>query len=322
MTIHRRALLALPGLGALPAAAQESFPSRPIRLIVPFATGGPSDIVARLLAPKMSAVLGQPVVVEARPGAGGVTGLDVVAKAAPDGHVIGLGSAGGLAISPGLPQPMPYDVARDFAPLSLVVTVPEPLVVAGTRPWRSLGELIAAAKAAPGKLNYGSTGPGSMPHLAGEALKLAAGIDITHVPYRGGAPLALALIAGEVDIGFADQPILLPHLRSGGIRALAIGTRGRDPLLPDVPTMAEAGLPEVMTDNWHGLVAPARTPPAVQAALHRAAIAALTDPEVMRLLREQGAVPAAQSQAEFADFIRRETARWGEVIRRAGVKAE
>ncbi|WP_431269504.1 tripartite tricarboxylate transporter substrate-binding protein [Dankookia sp. P2] len=141
------------------------------------------------------------------------------------------------------------------------------------------------------------------------------------MPYRGGAPLALALIAGEVDIGFADQPILLPHLRSGGIRALAIGTRGRDPLLPDVPTMTEAGLPEVMTDNWHGLVAPARTPPAVQAALHRAAIAALTDPDAMRLLREQGAVPAAQSQAGFAEFIRRETARWGEVIRRAGVTA-
>jgi tripartite-type tricarboxylate transporter receptor subunit TctC len=322
MTIPRRALLALPGLVALPAMAEDAFPSRPVRLIVPFATGGPSDIVARLLAPKMSAVLGQPVVVEARPGAGGVTGLDVVAKAAPDGHVIGLGSAGGLAISPGLPQPMPYDTLRDFAPLTLAVIVHEPLVVPAGMPWRNLGELIAAAKAAPGKLNFGSTGPGSMPHLAGELLKLAAGIDLTHVPYKGGAPLALAVIAGEVEIGFADLPILMPHLRSGAMRALAIGGRARDPLLPDVPTMAEAGLPQVMTDNWHGLVAPARTPPAVQAALHRAATAALGDPEVMRLLRDQGAVPAAQSQAEFVDFIRRETARWGEVIRRAGVKSE
>jgi len=153
-------------------------------------------------------------------------------------------------------------------------------------------------------------------------LKLAAGIDITHVPYKGGAPLALAVIAGEVEIGFADLPILMPHLRSGAMRALAIGGRARDPLLPDVPIMAEAGLPEVMTDNWHGLVAPVRTPPAVQAALHRAAVAALTDPEVMRLLRDQGAGPAAQGQAEFAAFIRTETTRWGEVIRRAGVKAE
>jgi tripartite-type tricarboxylate transporter receptor subunit TctC len=302
--------------------AQESFPSRPIRLIVPFTTGGPSDIVARLLAPKMSAVLGQPVVVESRPGAGGVTGMDAVAKATPDGHVIGLGSAGGLAISPGLPQPMPYDTLRDFAPLTLAVIVHEPLVVPAKMPWRDLGELIAAAKAAPGRLNFASTGPGSMPHLAGELLKLAAGIDITHVPYKGGAPLALAVIAGEVEIGFADLPILMPHLRSGAMRALAIGGTSRDPLLPEVPTMAEAGLPEVMTDNWHGLVTPARTPPAVQAALHRAVVAALTDPEVMRLLRGQGAVPAAQSQAEFADFIRRETTRWGEVIRRAGVKAE
>jgi tripartite-type tricarboxylate transporter receptor subunit TctC len=267
-------------------------------------------------------VLGQPVVVEARPGAGGVTGMDAVAKAVPDGHTIGLGSAGGLAISPGLQPNMPYDVARDFAPLSLAVIVHEPLVVPAGQPWRSMTELIAAAKAAPGRLNFGSTGPGSMPHLAGELLKLTAGIDLAHVPYRGGAPLSLAVIAGEVEVGFADLPILLPHIRSGAMRALAIGGKARDPLLPEVPTMAEAGLPQVRTDNWHGLLAPARTPPAVQVALHRAALAALTDPEVMRLLREQGTIPAAQSQAEFRDFIRSETARWGEVIRRAGVKAE
>jgi tripartite-type tricarboxylate transporter receptor subunit TctC len=322
MTLNRRQLLVLPALAAFPAAAEEPFPSRPIRLIVPFATGGPSDIVARMLAPRMSAVLGQPVVVEARPGAGGVTGMDAVAKAAPDGHTIGLGSAGGLAISPGLQPNMPYDTLRDFAPLSLAVIVHEPLVVPGNKPWRSMEELVAAARAAPGTLNFGSTGPGSMPHLAGELLKLTAGIDITHVPYKGGAPLALAVIAGEVEIGFADLPILMPHLRSGAMRALAIGGTSRDPLMPDVPTMAEAGLPEVMTDNWHGLVAPARTPPAALAALQRAALAALTDPEVMRLLRDQGAIPAGNSPAEFTAFIRSETARWGEVIRRAGVKPD
>ena len=166
--------------------------------------------------------------------------MDAVAKAAPDGHTIGLGSAGGLAISPGLPQPMPYDTLRDFAPLTLAVIVHEPLVVPAKMPWRTLGELIAAAKAAPGKLNFASTGPGSMPHLAGELLKLAAGIDITHVPYKGGAPLALAVIAGEVEIGFADLPILMPHLRSGAMRALAIGGKARDPLLPDVPTSRSA----------------------------------------------------------------------------------
>lgn len=322
MTLNRRALLALPGLAALPAAAAEPFPNRPIRLIVPFATGGPSDIVARLMAPRMGAVLGQPVVVEARPGAGGITGLDAVAKAPPDGHVIGLGSAGGLAISPGLLPAMPYDVARDLSPVTLAVLVPEPLAVPASAPWRSMAELVAAAKAAPGRLNFGSSGPGSMPHLAGELLKLAAGVEIAHVPYKGGAPLALAIMTGEVDLGFADLPILIPHLQSGAMRALAIGGAARHPLLPDVPTMAEAGLPAVMTDNWHGLVAPARTPQAVLVALHRAAVAALTDPEIARLLREQGATPAPKTPEEFAAFIRGETTRWGEVVRRAGVKPD
>ncbi|MCO6417383.1 tripartite tricarboxylate transporter substrate binding protein [Siccirubricoccus sp. KC 17139] len=318
------ALLALPAIlpGAAPAAAQDAFPSRPIRLVVPFATGGPSDIVARVLAPKMTAVLGQAVVVEARPGAGGVTGMDAVAKAAPDGYTFGLGSAGGLAISPSLQPSMPYQVARDFAPLSLAVIVNEPLVVPASMPWRNLAELLADARARPGALNYGSTGPGSMPHLAGELMKLTAKVDITHVPYRGGAPLSTALVAGEVQIGFADLPILLPHIRAGTMRALAIGSAQRYPLLPEVPTFAEAGLQGVTADNWHGFVAPARTPPAVLAALHRAVVAALTDPENVRLLNEQGAIPSPQSQEEFATFIARETERWGEVIRRAGVKPD
>jgi len=313
------ALLAL--VLAAPAGAQ-SFPDRPIRLVVPFTTGGPSDIVARMMAPRMTAVLGQPIVVEARPGAGGVTGMDAVAKSPADGYVIGLGSAGGLAISPKLQPSMPYDALRDFAPLTLAVLVPEPLVVPASTPYRTVAELVAAAKARPGALNYGSTGPGSMPHLAGELLRLAAGIDITHVPYRGGAPLSLALVSGEVQIGFADLPILLPQLRAGTIRALAFGTDQRIALLPEVPTFAEAGLPTVRTDNWHGLVAPARTPEPVLAALHRAAIAALEDPEVARQLREQGAFPTPQNREQFAAFIRAEQERWGEVIRRAGVKPD
>ncbi|MFC7541105.1 Bug family tripartite tricarboxylate transporter substrate binding protein [Siccirubricoccus deserti] len=287
------ALFALLATGTVPwaAKAQDTFPNRPIRLIVPFTTGGPSDIVARMLVPKMTALLGQPVVVESRPGAGGVTGMDAVAKSAPDGHTIGLGSAGGLAISPSLQPTMPYVVPRDFAPLSLAVIVNEPLVVGASVPYRTLGELLAAARDKPGTLNYGSTGPGSMPHLAGELVKLTATVDIVHVPYRGGAPLATALVAGEVQIGFADLPILLPHIRAGTMRALAIGSAERYPLLPDVPTFAEAGLPGVMTDNWHGFVAPARTPPAAQATLHRAIIAALSDPDTAKLLREQGRSP-------------------------------
>ncbi len=314
----------LPGgfLAQRPARAQEAFPSRPVRLIVPFATGGPSDIVARLMAPRMAQLLGQAVVVEARPGAGGITGVDAAAKAAPDGHTIVLGSAGGLAISPGLQPNMPYDTLRDLAPLTLAVTVPEPVVVPSSLPYRTLADLLAAARAQPGRLNYGSTGPGSMPHLAGELIRLTAGVEITHVPYRGGAPLTVALLGGEVQMGLADLPILLPHLRAGTLRALAVGAEERTPLLPDVPTMTEAGLPGVLTDNWHGLLAPARTPETALVLLHRAATAALRDPETARLLREQGAIPSPQERLEFAAFIRSETARWGEVIRRAGVKLD
>lgn len=307
---------------APPVRAQDSFPNRPIRLVVPFAAGGPSDIVARMMAPRMAELLGQPVVVESRPGAGGTTGVDTVARAAPDGHTIVLGSAGGLAISPGLQPNLPYQPLRDLAPITLAVIVNEPLVVNAALPYRTLAELLAAAKAQPGRLNYGSSGPGGMPHLAGELVRLAAGIEITHVPYRGGAPRAMALVAGEVQMGFADLPALLPHLRAGALRALAIGSTERHPLLPEVPTMAEAGLPGVMTDNWHGLVAPAGTPAPALAALHRAAAAALTEPETARLLREQGAIPVGNSQAEFAAFLKAETARWQDVIQRAGVKLE
>ncbi len=314
---------ALLALLAGPALAQEApFPNRPVRLIVPFATGGPSDIVARMMVPTMTRLLGQTVVVEARPGAGGVTGVDVAAKAAPDGYTIVLGSAGGLAISPVLQPSMPYDVARDLAPLTLAVIVHEPVVVPASMPWRTLGEMLAEARRRPGQLNYASTGPGSMPHLAGELIKLAAGVDIAHIPYRGGAPLTTALLAGEVQMGLADLPILLPHLRAGTLRALAIGSDERYPLLPDVPTMAEAGLPGVKTDNWHGLAAPARTPPAVLAALQRAAATALREPETASRLREQGAIPVGNSAEEFGAFIRAEQARWREVIQRAGVKPE
>lgn len=307
---------------AWPAAAQEAFPNRPVRLIVPFATGGPSDILARLMAPKMSERLGQTVVVEARPGAGGVTGVDVMVKAPADGYTIALGSAGGLAISPGLDRNMPYDTLRDIAPLTLAALVPEPVVVSAQTPYRSMAELIAPARARPGALNYGSTGPGSMPHLAGEWMRAVLGIDITHVPYRGGAPLTTALVAGEVQIGLADLPILLPQIRAGAIRALAIGHATRVPWLPEVPTLREAGVPEVNTDNWHGLVARAGTPEAVLQRLHEAAVAAIKDPLVAQRMHEQGALPGGNSREEFAAFIRAELERWGGVIRRANIKVD
>ena len=313
----------LGALIALPAAAQEAFPSRPIRFIVPFAAGGPSDIVARTIAPRMSAMLNnQPVIVESRPGAGGVTGVDVAAKSPPDGYTIAIGSAGGLAISPRLDRGTPYDTLRDLAPLTLAVMVPEPVVVPAAQPFRTMADFIAAARANPGRINYGHTGSGSMPHLVGEYIRLTANIDITGVSYRGGAPLTTALLAGEVQMGLADLPILLPHIRSGAIRALAIGHAQRVPWLPDVPTMIEAGLPDVVSDNWHGLVAPARTPEPILVALHRAAATALQDPEIRRALHDQGAIPGGNSREEFTAFIRSETVRWAAVIRRANIRAD
>ncbi|HEY4250236.1 MAG TPA: tripartite tricarboxylate transporter substrate binding protein [Roseomonas sp.] len=319
----RLAIGALLGaLTALPALAQGNYPTRPIRVIVPFAAGGPSDIVMRILAPRMTATLGQPLVIENRSGAGGVTGIDVMAKAAPDGYTIAIGSAGGLAIAPRLDRGTPYDPLRDLAPLTLAMLVPEPLVVPAAQPFHSLQELVAAARANPGGLNYGSSGSGSMPHLAGEQLRGAANIDLTHVSYRGGAPLATALLQGEVQLGFADLPVLLPYIRSGAVRPLAVGTQQRLPWLPDVPTMAEVGLPSVDANNWHGLVAPARVPEPILAALHGAAAEALHDPEVMRLLNDQGAIPGGNSRAEFGAFMRSEIEKWGEVIRRGNIHGE
>jgi len=309
-------------LAAGPALAQEAFPNRPIRFIVPFAPGGPSDIVARLMAPRMQALLGQPVVVENRVGAGGVTGTEAVVRAAPDGHTIGIASAGALAISPRLGRGTPYDPLRDLAPLTLGVLVPEPLVVPSASPHRTLADLVAAARARPGALNYASSGPGSMPHLAAEQLAAAAGIQITHISYRGGAPLTMAVVTGEVQLGFADLPILLPHIRSGALRALAVGSAQRLSWLPDVPTMTELGMPSVDANNWHGIVAPARVPEPILVALHAAAAGVLRDPEMMRLLYDQGAIPGGNSRAEFTAFIASELVKWGEVIRRGNIQGE
>ena len=321
------ALLTLPGVGlaalfALPAAAQAAYASRPFRFVVPFAAGGPSDIVARVLAPRMAATLGQPVVVDNRAGAGGTTGVDIVAKAAPDGYTFGIGSAGALAVSPNLGRGTPYDPLRDLAPITLAVLVPEPVVVPAASPFRTVQDLVAGARARPGALNFGSTGPGSMPHLAAEQLRAAAGIDIVNVSYNSGGQLATAILRDEVQLGFADLPVLLPHIQFGAVRALAVGTPRRLSWLPDVPTMAESGLPAVDASNWHGLVAPARMPQGPLAALRRAATAALQDTEVRRLLDAQGAIPGGNTSEEFGAFLRGENLKWGEVIRRNNISAD
>ena len=319
MTPTRRLVLAAGALAALPARAQGNYPARPIRFIVPFAAGGPSDIIARIIAPRMAAILGQPVIVDNRAGAGGVTGVDLIAKAAPDGYAFGIGSAGALAISPGLGRGTPYDPLRDLAPITLGALVPEPVAVPAASPFRTLVDLIARARARPGSLNFGSTGNGSMPHLAAEQFRAAAGLDIVQIAYNSGGQLATAILRNEVQLGFADLPVLLPQIQAGAMRALAVGTPERLPWLPDVPTFRESGLPSVDASNWHGLIAPARMAAGPLDALRRAAAAALADGEVRRLLHEQGAIPGGNSPEEFGAFIRSEVGKWGEVIRRNNI---
>jgi tripartite-type tricarboxylate transporter receptor subunit TctC len=304
----------------VPATAQ-TWPEKSIRLIVPFPAGGPTDIIARVVGQAVGERLGQPLVIDNRGGAGGVTGTDAVAKAAPDGYTIALSSAGALAISPSL-QRMPYQTLHDLKPVTLVAKVPELLVVPASSPARTLSEFLAMAKAKPGDLNYGSTGPGGMPHLASELLKAAAKIDIVHVPYAGAAPAVNDLLPGRTQMMFADIPVLLPHVLGGGLRALAVGSAQRVALLPDVPTLAEQGLPGVEAENWYGIVAPAAIPAPIFDKLRAAFVAAIADPQVQKTLTAQGAILVGNSPEEFAAYIDTETKKWAEVVRISGAKLE
>ena len=307
----------------LPAASAnaEDFPARQIRLIVPFPAGGPSDIIARVLGQRMSEITKQPVIIDNRGGQGGVLGTEVLAKATPDGYTIALSSAGALAISPTMER-VSYDPLKDLQTITLVAKVPEMLVVATDVPAKNMAELVALAKAKPGKLNFASTGPGSMPHLAGELLKLIAKIDMVHVPYRGAAPAVNDLLGQQVQMAFLDQPVLLPHIKSGGLRAIALGAPERASTLPEVPTTAEVGMPDLLAENWHGMVAPAATPAPIVAALNRIATEALQDPAVKEKLAIQGATVVGDSPEHFHAFLEGEIARWAKVIKDAGVATE
>jgi tripartite-type tricarboxylate transporter receptor subunit TctC len=302
-----------------PAYAQD-YPSRPIRLVVPFPPGGPNDIIGRVFGQKMQELLGQPVIIDNRPGAGGALGTDNVAKSEPDGYTIAIASAGALAISTALQEKILYDPLKDLAPVTLVAKVPELLVASTTLPVASVKELIALAKAKPGAINYGSSGPGSMPHLAGALFATSAGIDIVHVPYRGAAPAINDLIGHQVQIIFLDLPVLLPHIQSGAVKALAVGGRLRVQLLPDLPTLNELGYPQIEADNWYGMVAPARTPSAVVTKLNAAAIAAMKAPEVQDKLAPQGAILVGNTPEEFAAYIASEIQKWTKVVQTAGIK--
>ncbi|MDB5637224.1 MAG: hypothetical protein JWP51_2132 [Bradyrhizobium sp.] len=304
----------------LPAlAAAEDFPNKPIRLIVPFPAGGPNDIIARVVGQRMSELIKQPVLIDNRGGQGGVLGTDAVAKAAPDGYTIAIASAGALAISPSM-EKVAYDTMKDLQAITLVATVPEMLVVAANVPAHDMKELIALAKAQPGKLNFASSGAGSLTQLAGELFKLKANIDIVHVPYRGAAPAVNDLLGQQVQMAFLDLPILLPQIKAGGLRAIAIGAPERAPTAMEVPTTAEAGMPDFLVENWYGMVAPAGTPPAIVATLNKFATEAMRDPAVKEKLASQGAELIGDTPEHFHDFIAAEIAKWAKVIKDAGVE--
>jgi tripartite-type tricarboxylate transporter receptor subunit TctC len=300
-------------------ASAEEFPTKQIRLIVPFPPGGPNDILARVVGQRMSELMKQVVVIDNRGGQAGVLGTDLVAKANPDGSTIGIVSASALVINPTMER-VPYDVARDFAPVTLVATVPEMLVVASNVPASSMSELVALAKAQPGKLNFASAGVGGLPHLAGELLKQTAKIDIVHVPYRGAAPAINDLLGQQVQMAFLDLPVLLPHVKAGTLRPIALGARTRAPTAPDVPTTAEVGMPDILIENWYGMIAPAKTPATIVAALNRIANEAMADPSVRQKLADQGLTVAGDTPEQFRGYIDAETRKWVKVIKDAGLE--
>jgi tripartite-type tricarboxylate transporter receptor subunit TctC len=301
------------------SAIAQDFPTKPIRLIVPFPPGGPNDLIGRVVGQRMSEIVKQPVVIENRSGQGGVTGTDAVAKSPPDGYTIAITSAGALAISPSM-ENVSYETLKDLQPITLVATVPEMLVVATSVPANNMKELVALANSQPGKLNFASSGPGSLPHLAGELFKLTAKINIVHVPYRGAAPAVNDLLAQQVQMVFLDLPVLLPQIKAGKLKPIAVGAPQRVASAPDVPTTAEVGMPSLLTENWYGMVAPAKTPPNVVAVLNKAAVEAMKDPAVIEKLSSQGAILGGDSPQHFAAFIDSETKKWAKVIKDAGVQ--
>ncbi len=305
-------------LGAAPAAAQ-NWPERTVKLIVPFPAGGPTDLIARVVANAMAEATGQSVIIDNRGGAGGVTGTDAVAKALPDGHTLALTSAGALAIAPAM-QRMPYRPTKDLKPVTLVARVPELLIIPSAVPAKTLPEFIALAKSKPGALNFASTGPGSMSHLAAELFKTAAGLDIVHVPYSGAAPAINDLLPARTQMMFSDMQIPLPHVRAGLLRALGVGSARRIAQIPDVPTIAEQGVPDFEAENWYGIVAPGATPAPVVEKIHAIVTGALRSAEVQKALSGAGAVLIGDTPAEFTAYIEAETAKWAEVVRVSGAK--
>jgi tripartite-type tricarboxylate transporter receptor subunit TctC len=304
----------------LPAQAQ-TWPAKPIRMVVPFAPGGSSSIVARAVGFEMEKTLGQPIIIDNRPGGGGNVAMLDVAKAEPDGYTLIIGHIGTLAVNPFMFEKLPFDTNRDFAPVSLLTKVPSIFVVPAEVPAKDLREFVALAKKDPGKLYYGSAGNGSAGHLAIEYLKLVAGIDLVHVPYKGTGPNLTDLLAGRTQATAAGTPPLLPHVKSGKLRVIAVGSPARLSILPDVETVAEQGYPGFETSQWYGINAPGKTPPAIIARLADAAAKAARMPSVLERFAVDNAESIGSTPREYGEFIAKEQQRWGDVVRKAGIKA-
>ena len=309
-------------LGMCAAAMAQDYPNKPVRIVVPYPPGGATDILARQLSTRLGEQLGQSIVIDNRPGAGGGIGTAIVAKAAPDGYTIVFGNLGPNAINPSIYPNLSYDAEKDFAPICVVVNTPLILVVRPQSGIKTLGELIAIGKAQPGKLFYGSVGIGAASHVASELFNIVAGTKFMHVPYKGSAPASLGAIAGEVTMYFGTGPEMTTHIKSGVLRALAISTSSRSPAMPDLQTVAEAGLPGFAVDVWFGLLAPAGTPRPIVDKVNRAVGAVLQNPEMRARLIEMNAVPAFNKPDEFSAQIKADIVKWGKVVREANIKPE
>ena len=322
----RRAALSLAATLAIStphaAAAADAYPARPIRFVVAFPPGGGTDIIARSIAQKLAERIAQQVVVDNRPGAGGNIGTDIVAKAAPDGYTMLMGSAGPLAINASLFAKMPFDPVRDLAPVTLAASTPNVLVLHPSLKAATVKELIALARARPGEINFASSGHGTPAHLAGELFNSMAGVKMVHVPYKGAAPALADLLGGQVQLMFSTMPPALPHVKDGKLRALAVTSAKRSPAAPELPTVDEIALPGFEANTWHGVVVPAGTPETIVARLNREIVAILHLPEVVERLSGQGAEPVGSTPQEFAAYIKSEALKWAKVVRDSGAKAE
>ena len=323
MLIRRLCVAVVITSGSLATAAHaQNYPTKAIRLIVPFPPGGSTDLMGRVLGAKFGEAFGQQVIVENRPGASGMIGNELVARATPDGYLLTLGTIGAMSVNVSLFKSVPYDATRDFAPITLTGNVENLLVVHPSVPVRNVKELMALAASKPGLLIFASSGTGNAPHLAGELFNQLANVKMVHLPYKGGGPAMIDVMAGQVSLSFASMPSSLPFAKSGKLRAIAVGGAKRSSAAPEIPTVAESGLPGFEVTDWQGLLAPAKTPAAVIERLNRETIRILNERDVNQRLAAAGLQVATNTPAQFADFIRAEIDKWGKVIRAAGIKPE